>query len=753
MSAIARWCYRHRYAVMLLWVLGLVGLGAAGNALGTNYSNSFSLPGTESTKALTLLQSQPQSAGQGGDQDTVVWHTTQGTVRDPQVESSMSAALAKIGKLPEVASVRSPYDAQGAIQISKDGTTAYALVNFTEQANLLAAGDVDAVITTAQAAGTPTLQVQLTGNAIDQVAQAKPSASEGLGILAAAVVLFVAFGSLFAMLLPILTAVFGLGAGIVTIDLLTHAFSIAQLAPTLAALIGLGVGIDYALFIVTRYRRGLMRGLDPLESVAIALNTSGRAVLFAGGTVCIALLGMLVLGVSFLNGVAIAAAMTVLFTVLSAITLLPAMLGVLGVRVLSRRQRRRLAERGPEPAEISGFWARWARFVERRPKILSIAALAVLVTLAIPVTALRLGHADDGNAPTSSTSRKAYDLLTDGFGPGFNGPLELVAQLGSPNDAAHFTALAGTLRSTPDVAAVQAAPLKAGAKLGLIELYPDSAPDSVATTDLISDLRANVIPQARAGSSMTVYVTGATAIFYDFANVLDGKLPLFIGVIIGLGFLLLLVAFRSLGVPAMAAVMNLLGAAASFGVLTAVFQWGWGLNVLGLGSPAPVEAFLPVMMLSILFGLSMDYQVFLVSRMHEEWVHTKDNRRAVRIGQAETGRVITAAATIMICVFLAFVFGGQRVIAEFGIGLASAVAIDAFVIRTILVPAAMQLLGRANWWLPGWLDRILPHLSVDPGDQGPGELADPADGLAGDHLAAIPGQGAHSEPVGEPTGR
>ena len=718
MSAIARWCFRHRFLVLVLWILGLAGMGAAGNALGTNYSNSFSLPGTESTKALTLLQS--QFASQSGDQDTVVWHTSQGTVRDPQVVSSMTAALDKIAKLPEVAGVRSPYGPQGALQISKDGTTAYAQVNFTKQGNLLDTGDINAVITTAQAAGTPTLQVELTGNAIDQVDQAKPSSSEGLGIAAAAIVLFIAFGSLFAMLLPILTAVFGLGAGILAVDLLTNTFSIAQLAPTLSALIGLGVGIDYALFIVTRYRRGINRGLTPIDACAIALNTSGRAVLFAGGTVCIALLGMLVLGVSFLNGVAIAAALTVLFTVLSAITLLPALLGILGMRVLSRRQRRKLAENGPDSSEMSGFWARWAGFVERRPAILSVAAIAVLVVLIIPVGSLRLGHADDGNAPTSSTSRKAYDLLAEGFGPGFNGPLEIVTQFGAPGDpgnAADFAKLATALRGAPDVAAVQAVPLKPGADIGIIEVYPASAPDAVQTTDLITNLRSNVIPAAKSGTSMTVYVSGATAIFYDFANVLDNKLPLFIGVIIGLGFLLLLVAFRSIGVPAMAAVMNLLGAGASFGVLTAVFQWGWGLNALGLGTSAPIEAFLPVMMLSILFGLSMDYQVFLVSRMHEEWVHTGDNRRAVRIGQAETGRVITAAAVIMICVFLAFVFGGQRVIAEFGIGLAAAIAIDAFLIRTILVPAAMQLLGRANWWLPGWLDRILPHLSVDPPEE------------------------------------
>ena len=725
MSGLARWCYRHRFLVLVLWIAGLAALGAAGNALGTNYANSFSLPGTPSTKALTLLQS--QASAQSGDQDTIVWHTSSGTVRDPQVEQSMTATLARIAKLPEVAAVRSPYDPQGALQISKDGATAYAQVNFAKQANLLADSDVNAVISAAQSADTATLQVQLTGNAIDQVSQAKPSSSEGLGVLAAAVVLFIAFGSLAAMVLPILTAVFGLGAGITAVDLLTHAFSVASLAPTLSALIGLGVGIDYALFIVTRHRRNLMRGVPPEESVAIALNTSGRAVLFAGGTVCIALLGMLVLGISFLNGVAIAAALTVLLTVLSAVTLLPALLGVLRMRVLSRRQRRRLAERGPEPAESAGFWARWAGFVQRRPKLLALVALVVLGVLVIPVGSLRLGHSDDGTAPTSSTSRQAYDLLAAGFGPGFNGPLEVVAQFGPGADqAAEIRSLTSALRAAPDVAAVQPLPLQPGAKLGIIEVYPASSPDSAATTDLISTLRSRTVPQATAGSPTTVYVTGATAIYYDFANVLDGKLPLFIGVIIALGFLLLLIAFRSLGVPLTAAVMNLLGAGASFGVLVAVFQWGWGLNALGLGTSGPLEAFLPVLMLSILFGLSMDYQVFLVSRMHEEWSHSADNRRAVRIGQAETGRVITAAATIMICVFLAFVFGGQRVIAEFGIGLSTAVALDAFVIRTVLVPAAMQLLGRANWWLPDWLERVLPHLSVDPPEPPAAAVAPPA---------------------------
>jgi RND superfamily putative drug exporter len=714
-AALARWCFRHRFLVLVFWIVGLAVIGAVGNSLGTQYANSFSLPNTDSSKALTLLQH--QEASQSGDQDTLVWHTSSGTVRDAAVEQRMTATMQTISKMPEVAAVRSPYGSGGALQISKDGTTAYATVAFTEQAAQLNDTDVKNVISTAQAASTSGLDVEMTGNAVDQVAQGKPSSSEALGILAAGIILFITFGSLFAMLLPILTAVFGLGAGLLIVDLLTHAFSVASLAPTLSALIGLGVGIDYAVFIVTRHRRNLQRGMTPEDSVALALNTSGRAVLFAGGTVCIALLGMLVLGISFLNGVAIAAALTVLFTVLSAVTLLPAMLGILKTKVLSRRQRRRLAEHGPAPAEATGFWARWAGIVQARPRALAVAALAAMVVLVIPIHALFLGHSDDGTSPASSTSRKAYDLLADGFGPGFNGPLQIVVDFGQQNVVpADDTRLEAALAKTPGVAQVQAIPAQPGAKIALMEVYPTTAPGDKATSDLISTLRSSVIPQAVSGTPTTVYVSGSVATFYDFAHVLDSKLPEFIGIIIALGCLLLLFAFRSFGIPLTAAVMNLLSAGSSFGVLVAVFEWGHGLGALGLGSSGPIEAFLPVLLLSILFGLSMDYQVFLVSRMHEEWTATRDTHRAVRIGQAETGRVISAAATIMICVFISFIFLGQRVVEEFGIGLAVAVALDAFVVRTVLVPACMHLIGRANWWIPKWLDRVLPHVSVDPAD-------------------------------------
>jgi RND superfamily putative drug exporter len=531
-----------------------------------------------------------------------------------------------------------------------------------------------------------------------------------VGVLAAAVVLFIAFGSLLAMLLPIVTAIAGVVGGLMAIAPLTHAMNVVSIAPTLGALIGLGVGIDYALFIVTRHRRGLQSGLTPEEAAVKAIDTSGRAVLFAGITVCIALLGLLVLGVSFLNGLAVACALTVVFTVAAAVTLTPALLGVFGMRVLSRRRRRlagQVTARGS-----SGLWARWSGTVERRPAVLATAAAAVMVILAIPVLSLRLGTSDQGNDPSSTTTRQAYDLLAEGFGPGFNGPLLLVARTSSPADAAALRSLEARLPQTAHVASVRT--LTATPGTSVIQVTPRTPPEAKATSDLIATLREHAIPAAEQGTTLRVYVGGVTATFADFATVITGQMPWFILTIVGLSFLLLALAFRSLLIPATAAVMNLLAAAATFGVLTAFFQWGWGSEAFGLGQAGPIEAYLPALTLAILFGLSMDYQVFLISRMNEEWVHGRDNRRAVRTGQLETARVITAAAAIMICVFLVFSFLGQRDIAEFGIGLATAVALDAFILRTILVPALMHMFGNANWWLPRWLDRRLPHLAIEP---------------------------------------
>lgn len=558
------------------------------------------------------------------------------------------------------------------------------------------------------------LQVELGGRAIGLTEAPGAHLAEAIGVAIAAVVLFLAFGSLAASLLPIATALVSVGTAYFGITLLGHAMAVADFAPMLGTLVGLGVGIDYALFIVTRHRKALTRGLPVEQAAADAVATTGRAVVFAGATVCIALLGMLVLRLNFLDGVALAASLTVVLTVAASVTLLPALLSYIGTRALSRRERRTLAREGPRPELPTGFAVRWSAFVERHPKLLGALATTVMVVLALPTLGLHLGTSDQGNNPATSTTRKAYDLLAEGFGPGTNGPLAVVARLDGAGGRVAVDRLTEALRTTEGVAFAGPAVFNGSGDTAVLTVVPDSSPQSRATSDLVDTLRRDVIPRAANDGSTEVHVGGVTAGYDDFAEVVIGKLPLFVGVVIALGCVLLLLAFRSIGIPVKAAVMNVAAVASSFGVVVAIFQWGWGSEAMGLGSAGPVEPFLPVIMVSVLFGLSMDYQVFLVSRMYEEWLETGDNKRAVRVGLAETSRVINSAAVIMISVFLAFVLSGDRIIAMFGIGLAVAVALDAFVLRTLLVPALMHMLGGANWWLPAWLDRRLPRISIEP---------------------------------------
>jgi putative drug exporter of the RND superfamily len=710
MSSLARWCFRHRFVVLGLWFAGVILLFALGAAAGGKYNDSFTLKGTESARALNLLQKSFPT--QSGDSTQIVFHVQNGSVKDHRAQ--LQPMLDRVAKSPNVAGVTSPFEAAGAGQVSRDGRTAFATVNMDKQYQDMPKSSTTKVIDLAEAARAPGLQVELGGNGIQQAEQKQGGPTEFIGFVLAAVVLFIAFGSLYATLLPLVNALFALSAGLAAAGLLTSAINIATFAPQLASLIGIGVGIDYALFIVTRHRNAIMAGKTPEEAVQLALNTSGRAVLFAGITVCIAILGLLLLGVDFLNGVAIATAVTVLFTMLAAVTLLPAFLGMIKIKVLSRKERRRLADDGPYDPHAEGFWVRWSAFVQRYPARLAAAAVALMVLIAIPFLSLRLGSSDAGNDPTSKTTRQAYDLLAEGFGPGFNGPLQLVVQ---GRDDAALAKLSAAVKRDPEVVSVAPAAKNKAGDVAIVQVTPRHAPQDAQTSDLITRLRDHTIPDTVGGSGLKVYVGGLTAIFDDFAEVLTAKLPLFIGVIVLLGCLLLMIAFRSIVVPLTAAAMNLLAAGAAFGLVTAVFQWGWDVGgLIPIGRDGPIEAFLPVMLLAILFGLSMDYQVFLVSRMHEEWSHTHDNPQAVRVGQADTGRVITSAALIMILVFGSFLLQGQRIISEFGIGLAGAVFLDAFVLRTVLVPALMHLFGKANWWLPRGLDRVLPHISVDPSE-------------------------------------
>ncbi|MGV9284442.1 MMPL family transporter [Streptomyces sp. NPDC003730] len=712
MAALARWCVQRRLVAVLLWLLALGGVGTAAVVAGSAYSNDYGIPGTGSDRASRLLES--RFPGLDGDSDTIVWHTTTGTVRAADVEQTMTRTLDRIAELPSVAAVTNPYDDPDSPLISENADTAYATVTFEDASQDVDAGEARAVVDAAEAAETDGLRVELGGGAIALTESGGSHLAEAVGVAVAAVVLFLAFGTVAAALLPIATALVSVGTAYAGITLLGHAMTVADFAPMLGTLIGLGVGIDYALFIVTRHRRGLKRGLSVAEAAAEAVATTGRAVVFAGATVCIALLGMLILRLSFLNGVAVAASLTVLLTVAASVTLLPALLSYIGPRALSRRERRRLAEHGPEPEVAAGFAARWSAFVERHPKLLGVLALVVVTVLALPTLGLRLGTSDQGNDPRSTTTRQAYDLLADGFGPGVNGPLTLVTEVRGAEDRLALDNLDAILLTTEGVSSVTPVTYSSGGDAAYLTVVPESAPQSRQTSELVERLRKEVLPRAESGTALDVHVGGVTAGYDDFADVIVGKLPLFVGVVVGLGCLLLLLAFRSVGIPLKAAAMNVAAVAAAFGVVVAIFQWGWGSELLGLGSAGPIEPFLPVIMVSVLFGLSMDYQVFLVSRMYEEWLETGDNRRAVRVGLAETGRVINSAAVIMISVFLAFVLSGDRVIAMFGIALAAAVALDAFVLRTLLVPALMHLLGRANWWLPRRLDAVLPRISIEP---------------------------------------
>lgn len=714
MAAIARWCVAHRLVAVLIWLLALGGTAAGAVLAGSSYTNDYEAPGTESGHAAALLKS--GFTNLGGDTDTIVWHTDDSTVRATDVEQKMTATLHAVERLPGVGDVSGPYTQAGTGQISADGRTAYATVTFDQQADDVPVAQAEAVVSTAKAASGEHLRVELGGSAVALTEAPAVHLSEAIGVAVAAVVLFLAFGSLAASMLPIATALVSVGTAYAGIVLLGHVMTVADFAPMLGMLVGLGVGIDYALFIVTRHRRALRRGMTVPEAAEHAVATTGRAVVFAGATVCVALLGMLILRLSFLNGVAVAASLTVVLTVAAAVTLLPALLSFIGMRALSRRERRQLAEHGPQPDLPTGFAARWSAFVERHPKLLGGIAVVVMLVLAIPTFSLHLGSSDQGNNARSSTTRQAYDLLADGFGPGVNGPLTIAAQLDGADDRLAMDALPATLRATDGVAWAYPVTYNSSGDTAFVTVVPDSAPQSQQTSALVDRLRTDVLPKAADNTSLRTHVGGVTASYDDFAQIIIGKLPLFIGVVIGLGCLLLLMAFRSVGIPLKAALMNVAAVASSFGVVVAVFQWGWGSELLGLGSAGPVEPFLPVIMVSVLFGLSMDYQVFLVGRMYEEWLETGDNRRAVRVGLAETSRVINSAAVIMISVFLAFVLSGDRVIAMFGIALAAAVALDAFVLRTLLVPALMHLLGGANWWLPGWLDRRLPRLSIEPPD-------------------------------------
>ena len=709
LERLARWCYRHRRRVLVLWLVGLVGVVTLGNIAGGKWASGFRLPRTESQRAFDLLKDRfPAESGETGK---IVFHTNSAAgINDPAVRARLEPLFAQVAKAPHVVRVIPPFAPDAARQIAPNGKTAYADIQFTELDNNTATDAAAVIKHDVDAVRGDGLQVELAGRMFSDF---KQPASELIGVLAAIFILLIAFGSLLAMGLPIVTAVCGIMCGLAIVRLLANFMAVPDFASQVAAMIGIGVGIDYALFIVTRYRNGLHDGLDPENAVVLALTTAGRAVLFAGCTVVISLLGMFLMGISFVRGLAVGASLAVLVTMAATVTLLPAFLGFIGRNVdrFSIHRRRRAAAAVPRES----LWHRWSRIVQARPWPAFLGALAILVALAIPVFSLRMGSTDAGNNPTTDTTRRAYDLISTGFGKGVNGTFQLAADLpkNSGQGMAALEKLTGDLKRTPGVAAVSPPIPNQAGDAAVVIVTPTTSPQDIKTTELLHHLRNDVIPAATAGTGVKVYVGAQTAIFSDLADLLSSRLPIFIGGVLLLSFLLLLAVFRSVLVPLKAVVMNLLSIGAAYGVMVAIFQWGWLSSVFGVGKGGPIESWVPMMMFAIVFGLSMDYEVFLLSRVKEEYDRTGDNAQAVADGLASTARVITAAAAIMVCVFGSFVLGNLRVLKLVGLGLASAVFIDATLVRMVLVPATMELLGDRNWWFPRWLERLVPRIAVE----------------------------------------
>ena len=766
MPVLSAWAVRRPVLALIAWLVAMVAVFGVGFAFRGELNDSFDLPDTESKTATDLLSSSGTDTSRLDGGATIVWSPASGSAVDPAVAGAVLPVLEEIASLPSVSCVTNPFDPRGTslgtacpapavdpaalaaldpadLQIlgkafstvSPDGRVATASVTFGGDGTEVSVDDAKAILAAVTGLNGDAVRAGAQGQVLEFAGQQPPS-SEGIGILVAIIILLIAFGSIVAAGLPIVVALIGLAMGQALVLVVANFLDVATFAPTLAAMIGLGVGIDYALFVINRYRQALLVGHAPKAAGQEAVETAGRAVLFAGTTVIIALLGLWVLGINFFNGLSVAAAVTVLMMMLSAVWLMPAVLSLLGTKALAIRLPwgKKAGSGRPE----GRAWAHYGRIIQRRPIIPALIAIVAVGILAIPAFSLRQGFADDSGKPEGTPSRIAYDLRAEGFGPGSNGPFLVVADLAQAQDPAAFATIIAGLSKTEGVAgtnpSVETLPVlaklaKAGAGAGggapqtvqAIAVYPTTSPQDEATTALLERLRTEVNPALEEATGAQLYVGGTQAITSDFTTVLSDAMPIFLAVVIGLGFLALVILFHSIVVPLTAALTSLLSFAAAIGITVAIFQWGWFNDLLGVPGTGPIFPFLPIMVFSILFGLSMDYQVFLVSRMQEEWMRTGDNQVSVRRGLGGSGRVVVIAAAIMSSVFLAFVPSTNQTIKLFGIALASAVLIDAFIVRLVLVPALMSMLGKANWWLPGWLDRILPRISIEPGED---EVAD-----------------------------
>ena len=769
---LGRFCSRNHWLVIAVWVAAAAALAFGARAVGDKTNDNLSLPGTGSTDAQNLLKDRLPKQAYGSN--PLVFKAGSGKLTDSKNKQAIDQTVADLKAIPGVTSAVSPLSSEGKSFLSKDGTIGYIPVTLDISPGALTTADAQRILDAADPAKDAGMQVAVGGYVGQQLSKPNTDKSDLIGLGAAVIILLLAFGTATAMALPIVTAVLGLACALAIIQLLGNLFDVPSVAPTLATMIGLGVGIDYALFIVTRHKLQLKSGMEVRESIARAAATAGGAVCFAGGTVVIALCSLAVAGIPLVRNMGVSAAVSVVVAVLAAITLLPALLGLLGPKIDSLRVK--LGRTHPDDHEPHG-WARWARGVADRPIPAMTISVLILVVLAIPILNLQLGQADNGELPKSTTARQSYDLISEGFGPGATGPLLVAVKLGSPakpdpknvsevnkqeqqlkakqqqieqqalaggatqqqaqqeaqqqtqkqsqqlatkkkqaeapQTDPRLTVLQNDISKAPDVKSVSPITLNSHGTAGVFTVTSKSSPSDQATQDLVHNLRDNVIPSAVKGTNVTATVGGRTAAYIDLASRISQKLPLMIGVVVALSFVVLLLAFRSVLVPVKAALMNLLSVAAAYGVVTFIFQEGHGASLIGLEGATPIVSFVPLMMFAILFGLSMDYEVFLVSQMQDHYKEEGKPTKAVIDGVATTGRVITSAALIMVCVFTSFVLSGDPTVKQFGIGLAVAVAIDATIVRCMLVPAVMVMLGRRAWWLPQTLDSVLPHVSIE----------------------------------------